>query len=138
MRPGWWRSGEGRALLVVVLIVVGLALVALLPLVAGPRAAPREILLVARDMTFYVDGGPDANPTIRVAAGEAVRFVLRNEDPGVTHNFAIKAWNVSIGPLKGEEQKAVVVRAPNHPGRDEYVCMPHAKMMKGVLEVTAR
>ena len=36
---------------------------------------PREIRLVVRDMNFYLDGRGDANPTLRLRAGEHVRRV---------------------------------------------------------------
>src|SRR5687767_300183 len=58
----------------------------------GPAA--REIHIVARDMTFYVDGRPEANPALRVRRGEHVRVVFRNEDAGMKHDFVIPDWDV--------------------------------------------
>jgi plastocyanin len=109
---------------------------ALLPLAAGSReAAPREIVLVARDMAFYLDGAGGENPTLRVRAGEQVRLVLRNEEPGVTHDFAVADWKVATRRLQGRERDTVMFRVPDTRGRHEYLCNPHASMMRGIIEV---
>src|SRR5688572_32001761 len=81
-------AGATRTVLIVVAFVaVGLA--ALMPVVANPRTGPREIVLVARDMTFYLEGSSVPNPTIVVKAAEEVRVIVRNLEPGITHGFAI-------------------------------------------------
>ena len=46
-------------------------------------------------MTFYLDGQADPNPTLRLRAGETVRLVLRNDDEGMTHDFAIPGWKAA-------------------------------------------
>lgn len=118
---------------------------ALLPLGADPSVefragsdemkAPREIVLVARDMGFFLDGVGMENPTLRVESGEHIRLVLRNEEAGVTHDFAVSAWNVATRRLQARERDAVVFRVPDTPGRYEYLCNPHASMMRGIIEV---
>ncbi len=121
-----------------------LGLGALPPLGADPMGlgggtpsakAPREIVLVARDMGFYLDGAGAANPTLRLEAGEDIRLVLRNEEPGVIHDVAVSAWNVGTRRLQARERDAVVFRVPDAPGRYEYLCNPHASMMRGIIEV---
>ena len=96
----------------------------------------REIRIVARDMTFYVNGVETPNPTLRVKAGEKVRLVLRNEDAGLTHDFAVQAWKVATKTLteKGQED-SVVFRVPAQRGATAYQCTPHAEMMKGSIQV---
>ena len=47
----------------------------------------REIHLVARDMTYYLDGQNDPNPTLHISRGEHVRIRLSNRDPGMSHDF---------------------------------------------------
>lgn len=111
-----------------------LAVAALWPLVAS-QDDPREVVLVARGMRFYLDGHPEANPTIALEAGERVRLVLRNEDPGVTHDFAVAAWGVATGALQGRGVAVVEFRAPGRPGAYRYRCTPHPLMMSGALEV---
>jgi plastocyanin len=112
-----------------------LALAADSSIVAGTPGAPREIVLVARDMSFYLDGSATENPTLRVKRGEEIRIVLRNEEPGVTHDFAVAAWKVSTRRLQARERDAVIFRAPESAGQYEYLCNPHASMMRGIIEV---
>ncbi|MGH9311830.1 MAG: plastocyanin/azurin family copper-binding protein [Vicinamibacterales bacterium] len=118
---------------------------ALLPLGAGPSTglgtgtpgvkAPREVVLVARDMSFYLDGAGVENPTLRFNAGEEIRLVLRNEESGVTHDFAVSAWKVATRRLQARERDAVIFRVPDTVGRYDYLCNPHASMMRGIIEV---
>jgi plastocyanin len=118
--------------------------VALLPLAAetvgfgrstSSARAPREIVLVARDMSFYLDGASGENPTLRLKAGEHVRLVLRNEEPGVVHDFAVSAWKVGTRRLQARETDTVTFRVPDTPGQHAYLCNPHASMMRGIIEV---
>ena len=93
-------------------------------------------MLVARDMTFYLEGSDAPNPTIVVKASEEVRVIVRNQDPGITHGFAIGSLRASIDRIEPGATERMQFRAPAKPGRYEYVCPPHAQMMKGVLLIT--
>lgn len=129
-----------RNLAIALLAVVMLAGIALLPLVANSPASaePREIPLVARGMSFYLAGDPSTpNPTLVVLPGERVRFVLRNVDAGLNHNFAVNDWDVMMDELKGEGVATIDVTVPDAVGRHQYTCTPHAVMMKGIIEVRA-
>ena len=131
-------SPRGRIATAVVLGLLSVSLVSLVTPAADPVS--REITLVARDMAFYLleqtQAGP--NPTLQLKVGERVRIVLRNQDPGIVHGFAIKPWNVSMTSRYDEDEVvSVLVRAPRRPGRYEYVCTPHSTMMAGVIEVVA-
>jgi len=97
--------------------------------------AVREIRLVARDMTFYLEGQTEPNPTLRIRAGETVRLVLRNEDEGMTHDFAIPDWGAATRRLDGGEETAVTFRAPDLPVSQTYKCRPHSKIMRGTILV---
>ena len=111
-------------------------LFALLPL--GARSLePREIVIVTRQMSFYVDGASAPNRTIQVAPGEKVRVTLVSTDPGFDHDFAVTAWGVKTPVLRGEGRTSILVEAPNKPGKTDYVCTIHASMMKGTIEVIA-
>lgn len=114
----------------VAMMVVG----ALLPVMT--KAPAREIRLVAKDMSFYLDGDFEhRNPVIEVMAGENVRIVMRNEERGMTHDFAVPAAGARTDLLSWNEQGAVTFEVPATPGTYEYVCTPHGLMMKGTLKV---
>lgn len=103
---------------------------------AGAREQVREIHLVARGMAFYLDADPTtANPTITLQGGERVRFVLRNETPGINHDMAITTLASAISPVSAGTTGTFDLEVPDRPGRHEYVCRPHAIMMKGVVEI---
>jgi plastocyanin len=117
-------------------VVLLFAMVTLPSLVADPVTPPREIVLVARNMAFYLDGNPTPNPTLRVKAGEQVTLVLRSEDVGITHDFAVKSWNVGTDLLSGKGAVSVSFRVPDRSdGPKEYTCSAHAVMMKGTIEI---
>ena len=120
-------------------LVAGLAAAmivgALLPVMT--TAPAREITLVVRDMAFYLDGDfAHPNPVIEVAAGEHVRIVLRNEERGTEHDFAVPAVGVASDLLHWRERDVVSFEVPDTPGAYEYVCTPHRLMMRGTLRVS--
>jgi plastocyanin len=98
---------------------------------------PREIGLEIRGMAFYMDGGP-ANPVIQATPGELLRVTVRNADAGLVHDFAVTTVGVVLRPLQAGASGSVVFRAPREEGSYEYVCQPHAQMMRGRLDVVAR
>lgn len=119
-----------------------LRLIALIAVAAGAGAiilsarapAPREIHLVGRNTTFYVEGGTDPNPILRVKPGESIRLVFRNADAGMRHDFTIPDWNVESRVVSGIGEAVVAFKAPER-GRAEYTCTPHATVMKGTIAV---
>jgi len=126
------------------LIVPLVLLVALLALVLAVRAAARTdpadgartVVLVARAMTFYVEGLPDPNPRLVVARGETVRFVLRNDDPGMGHDLSLPSLGSRSRLLRDAGTTAeLVVTMPESPGEHPYLCSLHAQVMFGVLQV---
>jgi plastocyanin len=102
-----------------------------------PAAAIHEVVLVARGMTFVLEGQPDApNPVIPLRAGQTVHVVLRNEAPGLLHDFAIPAWKVQTEQIRAGQSTDVTFRVPETTGRVEYHCRPHAQLMNGFIDVT--
>jgi plastocyanin len=122
-------SGKVMAFLVIAMV----ALVGLLPVTT--KSHSREIVLVAKNMAFQLDGSAAHNPEVSVKAGEVVRIVLTNEDRGMVHDFAVPAIDVATNILNWNQRDAVTFEAPKEPGTYEYVCRPHLLMMKGVLRV---
>jgi hypothetical protein len=104
-----------------------------------PREEPanriHEIRLIVRDMTYYVEGSSDPNPTLVVRRGELVKVVVRNDEAGMIHDFGVPAWNARTARLVYREQGTVQFRAPDQPGIGTYVCSPHSKMMQGAIRV---
>jgi plastocyanin len=134
-------SIAGRTVPGPLVALAGLAMVvaAMIPvLTAGRTPDTREIRLVARDMAFYLEGDPDTpNPTLELRAGQRVTITLRNEERGITHDFAAPALAAGLDLLKWGQIRSVTVVVPDRPGFYEYVCRPHRLMMRGVIRVVA-
>ena len=122
-----------------ILLLMALAGAALIPMAVSsrPQQAVREIRLVAREMTYYVEGSSTPNPTLVVRRGEQVRILLRNSDPGMTHDVGIDAWSVRTRLLDdgGKREAAIQFQAPEHPVDAVYSCTPHSLMMRGTIRV---
>ncbi len=125
--------GRKISVKVVVAVAALMVMAALLPVMTS--SVDREVTLVARGMTFYVEGEPAPNPTIIVKAGETVRVVLRNEDRGMTHDFAVPALDASMDLIDWNESDTVTFDVPSEPGTYEYICNPHRLMMRGTIKV---
>lgn len=120
-----------RALAVLPVVVV-------LGAVACSPAGRREVLLVARGMTFTLAAEPETpNPVIHLRSGDRVELTLRNEAPGLMHDFRIPAWRVQSEQIRVGDSTIVRFTVPDEAGRYEYICGPHASLMRGVIEVAA-
>lgn len=117
----------------VVATVIVMVVAALLPVLT--KSPEREITLIAKDMTFYLEDDPTPNPVIEVRAGETVRLILKNRERGLVHDFAVPALRVATETLHFNEDAHITFDAPSTPGTYEYVCQPHLLMMKGTLRV---
>ena len=114
--------------------LASVAAAAIIPAVTAP--SPREVRLVTREMAFYLESDPtQPNPEIVVRAGESIRLVVRNEERGIRHDFAVPALSASLDPLDWRETGSVTIRVPEGPGTYEYTCRPHRLMMQGVLRI---
>lgn len=138
MRPGcWWVDVAHRSPRILWTVVAAALVVvaAVVPRVLSSNAGVREIHLVARDMTYYVDGRGDRNPTLHVLPGERVRIRLFNRDPGMTHDVGVPAWNVASSPIAAGGEIAIEFTAPSGPADVRYACTPHGEMMHGTIHV---
>ncbi len=128
-----------RAASRVTLIAAGIALflvAVILPrVVSSSSERTREIHLVVRNMTYYVDGHDVPNPTLRVSRRERVRVRLINRDPGMMHDFNVRTWNKGTRLIEHGEQAVVEFTAPDKSGEASYVCTPHGEMMRGTIRV---
>lgn len=116
-------------------LATSMLVLTLLPALSSPPT--REITLVARGMAFYLEDDPQTpNPVIGVRAGERIRVVLRNEERGMTHDFAVKGLDAAMNPIRWNESSDIVIDIPGQPGTYEYVCRPHSLMMRGEIRVT--
>ena len=134
------RAKKGIGSMVIAVIVFVCLGAAFWPLTAtrsgDPQAAEaREIVLVARDMAFYLPGNPTPNPPLPMKRGEEIALTLRNEEPGITHDFAIPSWGVVTKRLIGVGSDRIVFRVPDLAASVDYVCRPHAEMMFGKIEL---
>jgi plastocyanin len=126
----------------VLLVFVAVGAIALWPRLTGSvlkgadnDTSAREIHLVAKDMTFYLEGQSEPNPTLFVHPGERLRIVFRNADIGMSHDFVIRSWRVNTRLLKGKAEDAIELTVPTTRGTHVYSCTPHAEMMSGNLVV---
>ena len=121
---------------IAVVVAVATAGAVMLPRIVSSREAVREVTLVVRNMTYYVDGESTPNPQLRFAAGEQVRVTLRNEDRGMSHDFSIKSWGVATKVLDGKGQDTISFRVPRGSNAaTAYTCTPHTAMMNGAIVV---
>lgn len=114
--------------------IIGVA--AILPRVVASNADDvREIHLVVRNMTFYLEGHDDPNPTLYARRGERVRIRLSNRDPGMSHDFAVPSWKRSTALTDYTGEAAVEFTAPVTPEDATYSCTPHGEMMRGIIRI---
>jgi len=90
----------------------------------------RIIELEIKDMAFG-----DNNPNIYLLLGETVRFVIKNSDHGMTHEFKIKGTKIKTRILEFGEQDSIIFQAPQTENDLLYICSWHALSMRGNLFV---
>lgn len=97
---------------------------------------PREVVLVARDMAFTIPGGPSGpNPTLRLKAGERIRLVLENRDPGMKHDVVAPGVGIRTATVEFGASDRRVVTVPRTPGTYDYFCTYHDRLMRGRMVV---
>jgi cupredoxin-like protein len=125
----------GIAALVAILLTAGAYAFAFVTLREGE---PREVVVIATAMTFVVDrpGARDTpNPPIVLHAGERVRLVLRNLDPGMRHDLIVEPLNLRTTALDYGESQGIVFKVPLEKGDGEYYCSFHSRLMRGRIEI---
>jgi plastocyanin len=122
-----------RLALVAVLLA---AAVALLPQLVDSREPVREVRVTARNMAFHVETLGEPNPALRLAAGEQVKVVFRNDDRGMLHDFGIPEWGVHTGGVEWGSERSVTFKVPAQASSLSYICTPHSAMMSGRIIVS--
>jgi plastocyanin len=122
------------------LTAVMLACVAALVLIkvnssSGGSEEPRTIVLGAREIAFYIDGQPEqANPDLRLKAGQPVNLVIRNDEPEkVLHCFIIGGLNVKTHTNLETGQSETLTFTPDDSGTFTYACLMHPAMAGRVI-----
>lgn len=130
-------SASRRRLVLVVaaVVLVGAATIAAIVPRAVARRPVHEIRLVVRQMAYYAEGSSTPNPTLTVRRGDQVRIVLRNDDAGMIHDFAVRDWDAATRRLAAGEEAVITFTAPEGPGLVAYSCTPHGEMMRGTIRV---
>lgn len=102
----------------------------------GWGAEPREVVLIARDMVFIAPGqatGP--NPTLKLRAGERIRLVLENRDPGMKHDVVAPGLGIRTATVEFAASDRRLVTVPRRPGTYDYFCTYHDRLMRGRMVV---
>ena len=129
-------KSRNKAIFWGVVLTAAAVVVSFLPMLAwSDLDKVREVRLVARDMTFYVEGSLEPNPTLAFRAGEKVRLILKNEDAGIDHNFSIPTWDATTKLLEGRGEDAIEFKVPKRKGSEKYTCTPHSEMMRGTIRI---
>ena len=94
----------------------------------------REVRLVVRNMTFYLEGAGAANPTLRLrAGGDLSRLVLRNEDRGMKHDLI--GAGAGMRRRRSSQASARRSRCRSRRPREALArrthCTPHEETMRG-------
>jgi len=100
--------------------------------------APREVILVAKDMAFVSEAagaGDTPNPTIVIRPGERVRLVLMNLDAGMHHDLVVDRLRVRTPALAYGETEAIEFTAPAEEGECDYYCSFHSRLMRGRIVI---
>ena len=127
---------KNRAIAAGAIVAVAVIIATILPMIASSDIDKhRDVNLVIRDMSFYLDGRGDPNPTLQFRAGERIRLTLRNEDAGMSHDFVVKNWNVQTKLIEGRGEDTIELEVPRQPGSDSYVCTPHPAKMRGAIVI---
>ena len=124
-----------RHIRVALVIVVTIAAGMFLPRMVSSREDIREVRIVAQNMTYYVDGSTEPNPSLRLAPGEQVRLTFRNQDKGMLHDVRIPALGVGTKVVGFDREESIVFRVPANAPAAEYVCTPHSAMMSGKVVI---
>ena len=98
-------------------------------------AAPQEITLVAKDVSFRLADRPDEpNPVLSLTKGRAVTLIVRNDDPEkVLHCFTIGGLDVATSRDLATGESESLAFTPTETGTFAYACLMHPMMTGKVI-----
>lgn len=104
---------------------------------SSPAQDQREIVLIAKEMAFFLENSNTPNPTLTFFAGEKIRLKFVNQDVGIAHDVAIPELQITTGKINYGDSTDLSFRAPQE-GNLEYICTLHPAMMKGFAQILGR
>ncbi len=122
---------------VILLVSITGALVLFVPLLQD-RKLPREVVIVAEDMSFTVSTQNlegIKNPTLNFIRGEKISILFRNNDPGIRHDLIIEGLGIKSSILSYGESERIILTVPDNVGTRSYYCTFHMLMMKGLIVI---
>ena len=121
--------------LVLVVVVLSTAVPAL-SLRQRPAMQPQEIVLLARDVSFWLPERPqEPNPSLHLTRGKPVKLMLRNDEPDkILHCFTIGGLDVKSTHNLASGESEVLAFTPTTSGTFTYACLMHP-MMAGKIVV---
>ncbi len=129
---------KNLGLISVILLVSIAGAMALFVSLLQAKELPREVVIVAEDMSFTVSTQNlegIKNPTLNFIRGEKISILFRNNDPGIRHDMIIEGLGIKTSILSYGESERIVLTVPDNVGTRSYYCTFHKLMMKGLIVI---
>ena len=129
---------KNLGLISVILLVSIAGALALFVSLLQAKELPREVVIVAEDMSFTVSSQNlegIKNPTLNFNSGEKISILFRNNDPGIRHDLIIEGLGIKTSILSYGESERIILTVPDNVGTKSYYCTFHKLMMKGLIVI---
>ena len=129
---------KNLGLISVILLVSIAGALALFVSLLQAKELPREVVIVAEDMSFTVSTQNlegIKNPTLNFIRGEKISILFRNNDPGIRHDLIIEGLGIKTSVLSYGESECFTLTVPNKEGTNMYYCSFHKLLMNGQIVI---
>ena len=129
---------KNLGLISVILLISIAGAMALFVSLLQAKELPREVVIVAEDMSFTVSTQNlegIKNPTLNFIRGEKISILFRNNDPGIRHDMIIEGLGIKTSILSYGESERIVLTVPDNVGTKSYYCTFHKLMMNGLIVI---
>ncbi len=129
---------KNLGLISVILLVSIAGALALFVSLLQAKELPREVVIVAEDMSFTVSAQNlegIKNPTLNFIRGEKISILFRNNDPGIRHDLIIEGLGIKTSILSYGESERIILRVPDNVGTRSYYCTFHKLMLIGLIVI---